>query len=396
MRYDVDIAVVGAGPAGLAAALRARWLRTYKALPASVALIDPAGKGGLANWRTVLMTGPSFALDLSTILDDIEMYPVKFIQSAATGADLNGPIKVVRTEAGELTCRAVIVCTGLKTLANERDYVDRGLMMTLKDHNFMADVLERFCEEHRGKRLLVWGTQRAAKTVRFVESISRGRLEIASFLEEEDAGPVRGVLRRINGKEWIESVTVADEQGLERDIATDFLLLDFESHMLRTNSAAAFPELQRRDGFIEVDHFLRTSIPGVYAAGDITGGPFCGAKAIGEGVSAGFYAYQQVYQDKFGTEPSLYAFFPHRGEEIVVGETGFRIPPLTDDMRPKILMPADVLEPLLDGADMAPVLTMMDGATTMHEILVATGLNMDAVAWAVDILVERKALALHV
>ncbi len=134
----------------------------------------------------------------------------------------------------------------------------------------------------------------------------------------------------------------------------------------------------------------------MYAAGDITGGPFCGAKAIGEGVSAGFYAYQQVYQDKFGTEPSLYAFFPHRGEEIVVGETGFRIPPLTDEMRPKILMPADVLEPLLDGADMAPMLSMMDGSTTMHEILTATGLNMDAVAWAVDILVERKALALHV
>lgn len=396
MRYDFDIAVVGAGPAGLAAALRARWLRTYKALPASVAVIDPAGKGGLANWRTVLMTGPSFALDLASILDDFETYPVEFIQSAATGAELDGPIKTMYTESGELTCRAVIVCTGLKTLANERDYVDRGLLMTLKDHNFMADVLERFCEEHRGKRLLVWGTQRAAKTIRFVEAISRGRLQIASFLESEDAGPMCGVLRRINGKDWVESVTVTDEHGLEREIPTDFLLLDFESHMLRTNSAAAFPELQRREGFIEVDHFLRTSIPGVYAAGDITGGPFCGAKAIGEGVSAGFYAYQQVYQDKFGTDPSLYAFFPHRGEEIVAGETGFRIPPLANEMRPKILMSADALEPLLDGADMATVLDMMDGSATIHEIQVGTGLTVDAVSWMVEALVERKALALHV
>lgn len=396
MQYDFDIVVVGAGPAGLAAALRARWLRTYKALPASVALVDPAGKGGLANWRVVLMTGPSFALDLSKILDDIETYPVEFIQSAVTGADLDGPVKTVRTTSGELTCRAVILCTGLKTLANERDYVNRGLMMTLKDHNFMADVLERFCEENRGKRLLVWGTQRAAKTVRFVESINRCRLEILSFLENEDAGPMRGVLKRINGQEWIESVTVADEQGQEREIPTDFLLLDFESHMLRTNSAAAFPGLQRDEGFICVDHLLRTSAPGVYAAGDITGGPFCGAKAIGEGVSAGFYAYRQVYQDKFGAEPSLYAFFPDRGEEIVVGETGFRIPPLTEEMRPRILMDIRELEPLLEGADMEPVLAMMDGANTIHEILAATGLTMDAIAWAVEILVERKALALHV
>ncbi|MEM2542428.1 MAG: FAD-dependent oxidoreductase, partial [Candidatus Korarchaeum sp.] len=39
-------------------------------------------------------------------------------------------------------------------------------------------------------------------------------------------------------------------------------------------------------GFIKVDHWQRTNLPGVYAVGDVTGEPMQIAKAVGDGVRA--------------------------------------------------------------------------------------------------------------
>ena len=46
--YDADVIVVGAGPAGLAAATRVRWVKGYHAMAASVRIIESGAVGGLA------------------------------------------------------------------------------------------------------------------------------------------------------------------------------------------------------------------------------------------------------------------------------------------------------------------------------------------------------------
>lgn len=383
MPYDYDILVVGAGPAGLSAALRARWLRTYKAVPASVAILDPAGVGGLANWKEVLVTGPSFKLDLAAILTDFARYPVPIIEAPVTGASLDAPIKTIRTPERDYTCRAVIVCTGLKTLCNERQYVGRGLVMTLKDHGFMADQLETFCAVNPGARVLVWGTAPVTRFAAYFDALSAGRVRVSRFTE-----PVDGRITRLVGADHLDGVEYRAPDGSTRRLDTDFLLLDFESLMLRTTSTAAFPELAVRDGFLAVDHDLCTNIPGVYAAGDATGGPFCAAKAIGEGVTAGFAAYRQTFIDKFGHDPSLYAFFPSQAPVLDPPVTGYHLPPLAPTCCPKLLdEPARVAVSLSLSTTEADLLARCDGRTPLADL----PLPPDLLARAID----AKFLTIH-
>ncbi len=47
------------------------------------------------------------------------------------------------------------------------------------------------------------------------------------------------------------------------------------------------PGLALRDGFVAVDRSMATNLPGVFAAGDCTGGPMQVSKAAGEGLTAG-------------------------------------------------------------------------------------------------------------
>jgi thioredoxin reductase (NADPH) len=48
-----------------------------------------------------------------------------------------------------------------------------------------------------------------------------------------------------------------------------------------------FPGLALENGYISVDRKMATNLPGVFAAGDCTGGPLQVSKAIGEGLIAG-------------------------------------------------------------------------------------------------------------
>ena len=51
--------------------------------------------------------------------------------------------------------------------------------------------------------------------------------------------------------------------------------------------AALLPGLSMENGSVTVDRAMATNLPGVFAAGDCTGGPYQAAKAVGEGLIAG-------------------------------------------------------------------------------------------------------------
>ena len=58
------------------------------------------------------------------------------------------------------------------------------------------------------------------------------------------------------------------------------------------------PGIALRDGYVAVDRDMKTSVPGVFAAGDCTGLPLQISKAVGEGMMAGHRAAEFI--DKLG------------------------------------------------------------------------------------------------
>ena len=63
-----------------------------------------------------------------------------------------------------------------------------------------------------------------------------------------------------------------------------------------------FPGLAVENGYVTVDRKMATNLPGVFAAGDCTGGPLQVSKAVGEGLVAGqsaaMYAAEVKRRDK--------------------------------------------------------------------------------------------------
>ena len=54
------------------------------------------------------------------------------------------------------------------------------------------------------------------------------------------------------------------------------------------------PGLTVENGVVQVDRYMATNLPGVFAAGDCTGGPLQIAKAVGEGLTAALTACQYI------------------------------------------------------------------------------------------------------
>ena len=82
----------------------------------------------------------------------------------------------------------------------------------------------------------------------------------------------------INGENQVESLTCDGET-----IRVDGVFL------LRPTMAPTdlFPGLETENGYVTVNRKMATNLPGLFAAGDCTGGPLQVSKAAGEGLVAG-------------------------------------------------------------------------------------------------------------
>lgn len=125
-----DIIVVGAGPAGLTAALYA--VRAGK----SVLLLEKANYGGQMAFSPKIENFPSYkeigGYDLSeSIYEQVITAGVRYCEESVCKITDIGGIKEVRTEEGAYSAKAVILATGTRhrTLGakNEKDYSGNGI-----------------------------------------------------------------------------------------------------------------------------------------------------------------------------------------------------------------------------------------------------------------------------
>jgi thioredoxin reductase (NADPH) len=119
----------------------------------------------------------------------------------------------------------------------------------------------------------------------------RNQLRAEEYLQEkleENNIPViwDSVVEKINGNMVVDSVTLSNvKTGEKTDLSVDGIFIAVGEEPLSKVAQNAGVEVDDQ-GYIKTDKFQRTNIPGLYAAGDITGGIKQWVVACAEGAVA--------------------------------------------------------------------------------------------------------------
>lgn len=292
-----DVVIVGAGPAALTAAI----YTTREDI--ETLLFERAVVGGLAAVTDKIDNYPGFpdGVEGLKLADGLRAQAERFgaviEYGEVTGIYDEGEYKRLETTSGDMLARAVLIATGsdYKKVGcpGEKEYYARGV-------HYCATCDGAF---YRDKRLVVVGggnsaIQEAIFLTRFathIDLLVRSTIKASDVLQHDLDEYVK------KGKITIHLGTTTDEilgennsvtrvkgthKGKPVEFPTDGV---FVFVGLEPNSQFLKPTPIRLDeiGFVITDEHLQTSMPGVFAAGDIRSGATMQiASAAGEGATA--------------------------------------------------------------------------------------------------------------
>jgi thioredoxin reductase (NADPH) len=288
----LDVAIIGCGPAGLQAAIHACGKKAQVAVfgrPEKSSLY----KAHVANFCCYEKVVPGQALlDAGRI--QAESLGADFVTEDIVETKFDNERFVLSTEAGKIfTSRSLIMAMGAARkklrVKGEKELVGRGV-------SYCVDCDATF---FRGMDVAVVGNESAAVSgaltllgfAKKVFLVCR-ELNISKRLREQlNRSDVQVIsdrwVKEIIGSDKVESLLLTENQSL--DVQGVFVELGAKGAMeLAANLGVMFDA--ETFSFIETNKKQETNLPGLYAAGDITGQPWQMAKAVGEGCVAGINA----------------------------------------------------------------------------------------------------------
>lgn len=287
-----DVAIIGCGPAGLQAAIHASG-RKAKVLVFGKPEKSSLYKAHVANFCCFekVVIGKDL---LEGGRQQAESFEAVFIEQDIIETKSENDLFTLITESGEtFSSKALILAMGVSRkkllVKGEKELVGRGVSYCVDcDANFF-----------RGLDVVVVGNESAAATgaitllgyAKQVHLVCR-ELRISDLLYDQlkksDVKVMHDVwVKKIVGSDEVEEVLLTNGESLKVDGI--FVELGAKGAMeLAANLGVIFDA--ETFSFIETNKKQETNIPGLYAAGDITGQPWQIAKAVGEGCVAGLEA----------------------------------------------------------------------------------------------------------
>ncbi|CAN5331646.1 thioredoxin-disulfide reductase [soil metagenome] len=292
-----DVIMIGAGPAALAASV----YTTREDI--DTLLFERGVVGGLAAVTDMVDNYPGFpdGIEGLTLAEQLRKQAERFGAVIELGEVTKiideGKFKRLETTSGDMLARAVLIATGSDYkkigVPGEAEYYARGV-------HYCATCDGAF---YRDKKLVVVGggnsaVQEGIFLTRFASHIDllvRSDLRASEVLQHDlqkyvDEGKITVHLNtttdEIVGEEGAVKKVLATKGGKKVEIETDgvFVFVGLlPNTQFLTGSKIELDEV----GFIKTDRHMQTSIPGVFAAGDVRSGATMQiASAVGEGATA--------------------------------------------------------------------------------------------------------------
>ena len=302
-----DVVVLGGGPAGLAAVAYELHARL------SVALVSP-DLGGKVSYPfavrgqppTEYVWGAGLTREFADKVAAELQHHIKDTASRVERLE-DGTFRLQLTEGGSIEARTVIVCTGVRAqrlfVGGENEYWGRGLSYSALSHA----PLFQGCNV-----AILGGGQRAITAARILTPLAKHIDYIIARpqqLPEGESGeqwlnhPKITVFRgwevqQVIGDDFVTGIDLVGINGEVRRLPVDGIFVQFG--LLPNNGAVRELVQLDHNGNIVIDQQCATSVPGIFAAGDVT--TVCAEQVVvslGEGAKAALSAWQYLaYQSE--------------------------------------------------------------------------------------------------
>jgi thioredoxin reductase (NADPH) len=302
MAGDYDLVIVGGGLAGLTAALYGARFGLH------TCLVEQMAAGGQILNVDKIENFPGFppgvaGFDLGPMVQEqAEAAGAEFVMDTAVGLDVQGEVRTVRCETTELPARSVIIAAGsaLRSLGipGEAEFMGRGV-----SHCASCDG-----PFYVGKDVLVVGGGDSALDeaavlaehgVGHVTLVHRGpsfraqRVAVDRLASHANVETLFNThVLEILGDQTVQKVRLSgDGAPSELPVAGAFIFVGLEPNTAFVRGVLDLDPT----GHIKVDAHLQTSVPGVFAAGDLrTASARQLVAAAGDGATAAVFAAEYL------------------------------------------------------------------------------------------------------
>jgi thioredoxin reductase (NADPH) len=299
---EKDLVIIGAGPAGLTAAMYAE----RSGLKSVV--IEKANIGGQVAITPVVENYPAFSrIGGKTLMDMMAQQAIMYtdIHEGEEVIDVrkNDGLFDVDTSRGRYVAKAVLIATGAESkklgVPGEREFQGKGVSYCAAcDGYFFKD----------GKKVVVVGGGNTATTeALYLKNIGvevslvhrRGELRAEQYLRRsltDNKIPIiwNTVVKEITGGKLVSGVVLENSaDGSVKSLPIDGVFIAI-GYVPNNGLAKKLGVETDGEGYAIIDKAHRTNVKGIYAAGDITGGVKQIVTAVGQGAVAAMTIFEDI------------------------------------------------------------------------------------------------------